>query len=111
MSTAELQRLALALGQDPALRQSLAAGLAPCRSQEDAAALLRHHGYAVEAADLQALQQQPSGQPAAGTALPDAALDGVTGGFCGKTGPFWDMLDKIADITEKVVPVLVRPPR
>ncbi|MDQ1080994.1 Nif11-like leader peptide family natural product precursor [Pseudoroseomonas cervicalis] len=105
MSTSELQRLALALGQDHALRQTLAAELAPCRSLEDAAARLQSHGYAIEAADLQASRGQLPGQPSAGppsdgAALPDAALDGVTGGasfISSSAVPFTDKPGQVID--------------
>ncbi|MDQ1080996.1 Nif11-like leader peptide family natural product precursor [Pseudoroseomonas cervicalis] len=108
MSASELQRLALALRQDSALRETLDAGLAQCRSAEEAAALLQRHGYAVDAAALQA----------AGAALPDTALDGVAGGtstggpgsFLGGIGPFADILDKIGPFSEMLLPFSAKPP-
>ncbi|WP_040613348.1 Nif11 family protein, partial [Teichococcus cervicalis] len=72
MSVSEWQRLTRDLEEQPGLRQSLGAALAHCPDREQAAALLRRHGYAIEPADLPAAP--PAAPPAPGAALPDAAL-------------------------------------
>ncbi|MDQ1080995.1 hypothetical protein [Pseudoroseomonas cervicalis] len=87
MSEAELQCLALALRQDSALRATLGAALAPCRTAAEASAVLQRHGYAIEAAALQT----------SGTALSDTALDGVAGG---------GLFDILSSVASKAVPFL-----
>ncbi len=69
MSASEWQRLERDIVAQPALRDALDAALAPCRSREEAMAVLRRHGYAVGA-------ESPPGA----AALSDDALDQVTGG-------------------------------
>ncbi|MDQ1080997.1 hypothetical protein [Pseudoroseomonas cervicalis] len=86
----EWQRLEQDLRQQPGLRDRLGAALARCDTAEAAAALLRRHGYAVEAGEW----------PPAGAALPEAALDGVAG------GGLWDILNSVA---AKAVPFLKAP--
>lgn len=78
MSASEWQRLERDLQTQPALRETLV----QCRSREEAAAVAQSRGYRVSAIDL------PSRQ-----ALPDEALDQVTGGVIHNPANRWIPFD------------------